>query len=97
MPCVSDELGIDFPTPIAIGVENAAAVAYANSTVKRRKIRHVTARQDWVQAMRDSTTCKLWKVYTLKNESDLLTKIHEPEQFKRRRNCCMLFQKITTE
>ena len=97
MSYVSDELGIDFPTPIAIAVDNATAVAYANSTVKRSKLRHINARQEWVQAMRDSDTCKLWKVHTLENDSDLLTKIHEREQFKRRRNCCMLFQKIPTE
>ena len=32
---VSEEMGIDFPTPIAIGVDSATAVAYANGTVKR--------------------------------------------------------------
>ena len=94
---VSEELGIDFPTPIAISVDNATAVAYANGTGKRSKIRHIDARQDWAQAMRDSTTCKLWKVHALENESDLLTKIHEPDQFERLRNCCMVFQKIPTE
>ena len=94
---VSEELGIDFPTPIAIGVDNATAVAYANGTVKRSKIRHIDARQDWIQAIRDSATCKLWKVQILENESDLLTKIHEPDQFGRLRNRCMVFQKIPTE
>ena len=94
---MSDELGIDFPTPIAIGVDNAAAVVYANSTVKRSKLRHINARQEWVQAMRNSATCKLWKAHTLENESNLLTKIHEPEQFKGRRNCCIIFQKTPTE
>lgn len=93
---VSEELGIDFPTPIAIGVDNATAVAYANGTVKRSKIRHIDARQDWVQAMRDSAICKLWKVQFLENESDLLLKIHEPDQFGRLRNRCMVFQKIRT-
>ena len=94
---VSEELGIDFPTPIAIGVDNATAVAYANGTVKRSKIRHIDARQDWVRAMRDSKICKLWKVHTLENESDLLTKIHDPDQFERLRDRFMVFQKLPTE
>ena len=76
---VSDELGISFPTPVCIGVDNATAVAYANGTVKRSKIQHIDARQDWVGAMRDSNICKLWKVDTKENESDLLTKIHEAD------------------
>ena len=35
---VSKELGSDFPTPIAIGVDNATAVVYANGAVKHSKI-----------------------------------------------------------
>ena len=44
--------------------------------------------------MRDSNICKLWKVHTLENESDLLAKIHDPDQFERLRNRCMVFQKF---
>ena len=45
---VSEELGISFLTPIAIDMDSATAGAYANSTVKRSKIRHINAHQDWV-------------------------------------------------
>ena len=31
---VSEELGISFPMPIVIGVDNTTAIAYANRTVK---------------------------------------------------------------
>ena len=68
-----------------------------HGTVKCSKIRRIDARQDWVQAMRDSAICKLCKVHTLENESDLLAKIHEPDQFERLRNRCMVFQKLPTE
>ena len=61
---VSEELGISFPTPVVIGVGSATAVAYANGTVKRSKIRHIDARQDWVGAMRDDKIRQLWKADT---------------------------------
>ena len=93
---VSEELGISFPTPVSIGVNNAKAAAYANGTVKRSKIRHIDARQDWVSAMRDSNICKLWKVDTKENESDLLARIHEADQFERLRDCGMVFRAIPT-
>ena len=88
---VSEELGITFPTPIATGMDIATAVAYTNGTVKCSKTRHIDARQDRAQAMRDSSICKLWKVHTLENGSDLLTKIHEADQFEQLRNQCMVF------
>ena len=91
---VSDELGISFPAPVSMGVDNATAGAYGNGTVKRSKIRHIDARQDWVGAMRGSSACKLWKVDTKDNESDLLTKTHEADQFERLRDRCMVFRQI---
>ena len=77
-------------------MDNATAAAYANGTVKRSKIRHIDARQDWAGVMRDSNICKLWKVDTKENESDLLTKIHEADQFERLRDRCMVFQLFPT-
>ena len=71
--------------------------AYTNGMIKRSKIRRIDARQDWVQVTQDSNICKRWKVHTLENESDLLAKIHDPDQFERLRNRCMVFQKIPTE
>ena len=94
---VSDELGISFSTPVSIGADNATAVAYANGTVKRSKIRHIDARRDWVGAMRDSSICKLWKVDTKENESDLLPKIHKADQFERLRDRCMVLRQIPKE
>ena len=47
--------------------------------------------------MRDSSISKLWKVDTKGNESDLLTKIHEADQFERLRDRCMVFRQIPKE
>ena len=79
---------------MSIGNDNVTAVAYANSTVKHSKIRHIDAQQDWVSTMCNNNTCKLRKVDTKENESDLLTKIHEADQFERLRGCCMVFWAI---
>ena len=70
------------PLVLWLGVAGVIAVAYGNGTVKRSKIRHIDARQDWVGVMQDSNICKLWKVNTKDNECDLLTKIHEADQFE---------------
>ena len=94
---ISEELGISFTTPVAIGVDNTTVVAYADSTVKRSKIRRIDTQQDWVSAMRDSKICRLWEVDIKENVSDLLTKIHEADQFGRLRDCCMVLQAIPTE
>ena len=46
--------------------------------------------------MRDSNICKLQKADTKENESDLLTKIHEADQFERLRDRCVVFRAILT-
>ena len=77
-------------------MDNATAVAYANSTVKCSKIQNIDTWQDWVSAMHNSEICRLWKVDTKENESDLLMKIHEVDQFERLRDRCMVLQAILT-
>ena len=46
------------------------------------KICHINTQQDWVRAMHDAHICKLRKVDMKENESDLLTNIHEADQFE---------------
>ena len=79
---VSDELGIPFETPIKIHVDNQTALSFATRTVKKSKLRHINARQDWVQALRDATLVKLAKVHTSDNLADLGTKLLEPDTFE---------------
>ena len=76
---------------MAIGADNATVVAYTNGMVKCSKIQHIDARQDWLSAMHNSKICKLWKVDTKENESNLLMKIHKANQFERLRDRCMVF------
>ena len=78
---VCDEMGQEFTMPIKIGVDNTAAITFASGTVKKSKIRHIDARQDWVQALRDAELMKLVKVDTKGNYADLMTTILNPETF----------------
>ena len=50
-----------------------------SDTVKKSKLRHIDARQDWVQALRDSELVKLVKVNMKDNYANLMTKILDPE------------------
>ena len=48
MSYVYDEMGQGFEMPIENGVDNATAITFAAGTVKKGKLRHIDARQDWV-------------------------------------------------
>ena len=88
------QLGISFPTPVAIGIGvnsvTAAAYATGNSTAKLSKTGNIDTQQDLVGAVHDSDICKLWKASTHENESELLAKIHDGDQFGRLRDRCMV-------
>ena len=91
---VSDELGIPFETPIKIQVDNQTALSFATGTVKKSKLRHIDARQDWVQALRDASLVKLAKVHTSDNLADLGTKLLEPDTFEGLRDRIMVIRPI---
>ena len=62
MSYVCNEMGQEFEMLIEIGVNNAAAITFTKGTVKKGKLRHTDARQDWVQVLQDSDLMKLMKV-----------------------------------
>ena len=72
---VASEMGINMPMPLAIHVDNAAAIAFSKGQVRRTKLKHIDVRQAWVEAVRDSQVCVLEKVNTSDNLADFLTKI----------------------
>ena len=79
---VEDEMGFGTIRPIVINVDNTTAIAFSENSTKRSKMRHIDCRQLWVQALRDRGLCKLVKVSTDDNESDLFTKILGPIRFE---------------
>ena len=91
---VNEELGIPYALPIEIAVDNTTTIAFASGMVKKSKMRHIDARQDWVQALRDGNLVKLVKVNTKDNLADLGTKLLDPETFERLRNGMMVCHPI---
>ena len=78
---VSAELGMPFPTPICLEVDNATAITFSKDTVRRSKLRHIDARQCWVEALRDERIIKLHKVDTDQNLADLNSKLLDAPKF----------------
>ena len=86
---ISDELGYEFPCPIPLEVDNASAIAFSKGMTKRSKLRHIDARQAWVEALRDQTIVELVKVDTKSNIADLNSKLLDQVTFERLRECIM--------
>jgi hypothetical protein len=93
---VCSEAGIQFPRTFVLQVDNAAAQAFASQTTYsgRSRLRHVDARQEWVQALRDSKLVKAVHVDTTENLSDLFTKALDLGTFIRFRKQLMHFHAI---
>ena len=93
---VCSEAGIYFPKTFVLQVDNAAAQAFASQTTHsgRSRLRHVDARQEWVQVLRDSQLVKAVHVDTTENLSDLFTKALDLATFTRFRKQLMHFQYI---
>jgi hypothetical protein len=93
---VCSEAGISFPRrTFVLQVDNAAAQAYAPQTTYsgKSRLRHVDARQEWVQVLRDSNIVKAVHVDTSlsANLSDMLTKALDLATFIRFRKQLMHF------
>ena len=82
MSYVASELGIEMKLPLAIHVDNAAAIAFSKGHVRRTKLKHIDVRQAWVEAVRDSKVCVLDKVNTSDNLADFFTKILDTDRFQ---------------
>ena len=78
---VTSELGLDFPKPICLEVDNATAIVFSKDQVRRSKLRHIDARMAWVEALRDDKLVKLIKVDTAENLADLNSKLLNPVRF----------------
>ena len=47
---ITDELGLEMPAPIHLECDNATAILFSKGTTRRSKLRHIDARQAWVEA-----------------------------------------------
>ena len=72
---VTSKLGLSYPQPILLEVDNATAITFSKNQVRRSKLRHIDCRQAWVEALCDEHIPKLIKVDTNENLADLNSKL----------------------
>ena len=78
---VMDEIGIAFPQPYPLQIDNKAAQAFAKNTAMKAKLKHIDVSQEWVHRLRDSNICTPSYVPTDLNLADLFTKILPAQRF----------------
>jgi len=93
---VTSELGLAYPQPILLEVDNATAITFSKDQVRRSKLRHIDCRQAWVEALRDERIVKLIKVDTTENLADLNSKLLNVVRFEYLVNKIMVRKELPT-
>jgi hypothetical protein len=84
-----EEIGIDFPLPFTLQIDNAAAITFMYATAQRAKLRHIDVRQFWCQSLRDQNLVRAEHVSSKFNTADLFTKILDRDTFEYHRDTIM--------
>jgi hypothetical protein len=58
-----------------LGIDNTAAIAFANNSCFKSNLKHIDCRQEWVHMLRDKAIIKPFYVKTTENLADIFTKI----------------------
>jgi hypothetical protein len=87
---VVEEMGMNFPMPFTLQMDNEAARIFAANSAQRTKLKHIDCRQEWVRMLRDKDICNPVHVDTKKNLADIFTKILPKADFERLRDSCMV-------
>ena len=85
----AEEIGIPFPLPFELQMDNEAAIAFIYDSSSRSKLRHIDCRAHWLRALRDQNIMKAIYVPSALNKSDLMTKIHDYPTFDKLRGMLM--------
>ena len=85
----TEELGMEFPYPFTLEVDNDTARIFANATAQRSKLKHIDCRQEWVKTLRDKNVCNVVHIPTKDNLADIFTKILPVDTFRRLRDRLM--------
>ena len=72
---ISEEMGIKLAIPIILEVDNQTAIHFSKGRTPRSKLKHIDARQAWVEALRNENIVKLVWVPTGENLADLNSKL----------------------
>ena len=90
MSYIADEMGIrDFPSTIPLGLDSTVAEAFMLNNCLKTRMKHIDARLQWVQILRDDSIVIPIKIDTNDNLADWLTKILPPIKFVKNRDALM--------
>ena len=82
----TEELGMEFPYPFTLEVDNETARIFANATAQRSKLKHIDCRQEWVKTLRNKNVCNTVHIPSKDNLADIFTKILPSGDFIRLRD-----------
>jgi len=91
---VVEEMGMEFPFPFILNIDNTAAITFLNATAQRTKLKHIDCRQEWVKMIRNKEICIPKHCPTSENLADLFTKILDSKTFTYLRGVCMVNRTI---
>ena len=86
---VIEEMGIEFPLPFKLEMDNRAARIFCLGSALKTKLKHIDCRQEWVQTLRDRGIMDPVWIPTKDNLADLFTKILPLQDFIRLRDQIM--------
>ena len=87
---VADEMGVKFPKPFLLQMDNEAAKCFADDSCFKTKLKHIDCRQEQVKLLRDKDICKPKKVPTGDNLADIFTNILPSKTFLHLRSRIMV-------
>ena len=85
----ADEMGIPFPKPIKMQVDNKTTIAFADNTAFKTKLKHIDVRQKWVKTLRNKDILVTQHVSSQDSLADIFTKILDADTFGRLRDRIM--------
>ena len=85
----ADEMGIPFPQPMKMKVDNKAAIAFADNIAFKTKLKHIDVRQEWVRTLRNKNIVQTEHVPSKDNLADIFTKILDADTFESLRDRIM--------
>ena len=83
---VIEEMGIEFPFPFQLEMDNRAAKIFCQGSALKTKLKHIDCRQHWVKTLRDKRIMDPVWIPTKDNLADLFTKILPLQDFIRLRD-----------
>ena len=86
----AEEMGIPFPKPLTMQLDNKAALAFSDNSALKSKLKHIDVRQEWVKTLRNKSIIETIHVPSSDNLADLFTKILPEPDFVRMRNRIMV-------